>query len=61
MIHSLSLALGYACFATLAGAQSAAPAPPDSSVTVKSSTQEVVLDMVFRDKKGKPVTDVKPE
>ncbi|MDR3718021.1 MAG: VWA domain-containing protein [Bryobacteraceae bacterium] len=61
MIRSLSLALGYACFATLAGAQSAAPAPPDSSVTVKSSTQEVVLDMVFRDKKGRAVTDIKPE
>lgn len=56
-------ALGFACLLTLASAQSPAPAavPTQSPVTVKSSTQEVLLDMVFRDKKGKPVLDIKPE
>lgn len=62
MTRFLPLAFGYTCILALASAQSSAPAaPPDSGVTVKSSTQEVVLDMVFRDKKGKAVTDIKPE
>ena len=62
MTRFLPLGFGYACFLALASAQSTPPATPaDSGVTVKSSTQEVVLDMVFRDKKGKAVTDVKPE
>src|SRR5215472_2473865 len=29
--------------------------------TVRSTTQEVVLDMVFRDKKGRTVHDIRPE
>src|SRR5215472_8051835 len=29
--------------------------------TVRSTTQEVVLDMVFRDKKGRTIHDIKPE
>ncbi len=29
--------------------------------TIHTTAQEVVLDMVFRDKKGKPVRDIKPE
>src|ERR1043166_4781913 len=33
-----------------------APAP-----TIHATTQEVVLDMVFSDKKGKPIRDIKPE
>src|SRR5215469_13279560 len=32
-------------------------APP----TVRSTTQEVVLDMVFRDKKGRAIHDIRPE
>ena len=28
---------------------------------VKSTTEEVILDIVARDKKGKPVTDLKPD
>src|ERR1700746_1998949 len=29
--------------------------------TIRSNAQEVVLDMVFRDKKGKAIRDVRPE
>ena len=29
--------------------------------TVKSNVDEVLLDLIVRDKKGKPVTDLKPE
>src|SRR5689334_18567117 len=29
--------------------------------TVKTTTDEVLLDLIVRDKKGKPVTDLKPE
>ena len=35
-------------------AQAAAPA-------VRSATKEVLLDMVFRDKKGRTIHDIKPE
>jgi len=33
------------------------PAPP----TVRATAQEVVLDMVFRDKKGRTIRDIRPE
>src|SRR2546421_12300363 len=29
--------------------------------SVRSTAQEVVLDMVFRDKKGRPIRDIRPE
>jgi VWFA-related protein len=32
-----------------------------STPTVRSNVQEVVLDMVFRDKKGKAIRDIRPE
>jgi len=32
-----------------------------SNTTIRSNAQEVVLDMVFRDKKGKTIRDIKPE
>src|SRR5881394_952405 len=32
-----------------------------TSPTVRSTTQEVVLDMVFRDKKGRTIHDIRPE
>jgi len=32
-----------------------------SSSTIRSTAQEVLLDMVFRDKKGKTIRDVRPE
>jgi VWFA-related protein len=37
------------------------PANQASTPSVRSTTQEVVLDMVFRDKKGRTVHDVRPE
>ncbi|MGO9255059.1 MAG: VWA domain-containing protein [Bryobacteraceae bacterium] len=41
----------------------APPATPQQQAqpTVKTNVDEVLLDMVVRDKKGKPVTDLKPE
>lgn len=36
--------------------------PPDQTApTVRSNAQEVLLDMVFRDKKGKAIRDIRPE
>ena len=40
------------------------PAPaqqPTGVPTVKTTVDEVLLDLIVRDKKGKPVTDLKPE
>jgi VWFA-related protein len=34
---------------------------PQQPATVKTNVEEVLLDMVVRDKKGKPVTDLKPD
>src|SRR5581483_2410359 len=43
--------------------QTAAPASSDAapSTTIRSTSQEVVLDMTFRDKKGKTLRDIRPE
>jgi VWFA-related protein len=56
----------YTCFfATLIaawpvlGQQAAAPAASPQTTVLKSTVDEVVLDFVARDKKGKPVTDLK--
>ncbi|HMC58733.1 MAG TPA: VWA domain-containing protein [Candidatus Solibacter sp.] len=38
-----------------------APAQQTARPTVKTTTDEVLLDLIVRDKKGKPVTDLKPE
>src|ERR1017187_2726019 len=35
------------------------PAQPPST-TIKTNVDEVVLDLIVRDKKGKPITDLKP-
>jgi len=35
--------------------------PNQSSTTIRSTAQEVLLDMVFRDKKGRTIRDVRPE
>src|SRR5579864_7056222 len=32
-----------------------------TNTTIRSTSQEVVLDMVFRDKKGRTIRDLKPE
>src|SRR5580692_11894359 len=41
--------------------QPGAPATPSPAPVVKSTVDEVVLDFIARDKKGKPVTDLKAE
>ena len=40
---------------------SRAPAQETGTPTVKTNVDEVLLDLIVRDKKGKPVTDLKPE
>jgi len=37
------------------------PAQPAPSTTIKTNVNEVLLDLVVRDKKGKPITDLTPE
>jgi VWFA-related protein len=61
-IYSLTLA----AFAAIGGLPVPAQQPAASSgasqtPVVKSTVDEVVLDFIARDKKGKPVTDLKPE
>ena len=46
--------------AAFLAAAMAFPAPAQVP-TVKASAEEVLLDLVVRDKKGKPITDLKPE
>jgi len=43
----------------LAAAPPALPQQPPT--TVKTNVDEVLLDLIVRDKKGKPITDLKPE
>jgi len=57
--HSITvLALAFLCIPVAAQQQNAAPA---QGPTVKATAEEVVLDFIARDKKGKPITDLKPE
>ncbi len=42
-------------------ASTAAPVWAQQQPTVRTTVDEVLLDLVVRDKKGKPVTDLKPE
>ena len=37
------------------------PAQPAQPTTIKTNVDEVLLDLVVRDKKGKPITDLTPE
>jgi VWFA-related protein len=49
--------------AALCGLPAFAQAPPATAPqkpTVKTSVEEVLLDIIVRDKKGKPVSDIKP-
>ncbi|HET9319813.1 MAG TPA: VWA domain-containing protein [Bryobacteraceae bacterium] len=41
--------------------QPATPTAPAQASTVKTTAEEVLLDVIVRDKKGKPVTDLKPD
>ena len=61
-IWSLTLAAIAVIAALPAPAQQpAAPANASQAPVVKTTVDEVVLDFIARDKKGKPVTDLKPE
>ena len=56
--------IGFSVFGLSLAAQTAAPQKPaaqSSSTTISTTTQEVVLDMVFRDKKGKVIKDIRPD
>lgn len=44
-----------------APAQQQAPQPQPAAPEIRTTAQEVVLDMVFRDKKGRTIRDVRPE
>jgi VWFA-related protein len=48
-------------FSPKAQGQSTQSSDQAPSPTIRATSQEVILDMVFRDKKGKPVKDVKPQ
>ena len=50
-----------AWLAAVAQCQAPAPAPPDTGLKIVANTEEVSLDLVVRDKKGRPVPDLKPE
>ncbi len=59
-----SFLIGVIALAALCGLRAFAQAPPTTEPqkpTVKAAVEEVLLDIVVRDKKGKPVTDIKPE
>jgi VWFA-related protein len=61
-IYSLALVAIAVIAALPAPAQQpAAPAGASQTPVVKTTVDEVVLDFIARDKKGKPVTDLKPE
>jgi VWFA-related protein len=47
--------------AALIMAAAAPPAAPQQQPSVKTNVDEVLLDLIVRDKKGKPITDLKPE
>jgi VWFA-related protein len=50
-----------AAYATARAQQPQRPAPPSDSVTIHAATNEVLLDVVVRDKKGQRVTNLDPE
>ena len=56
-------ALLFCAFSLAAQGQSQQSSTSDqvTATTLRSTAQEVVLDMVFRDKKGKPIHDVRPD
>jgi len=63
MKHWMCLFALTAAVAILPAFAQQAPAPADAGQmpTVKTTVDEVVLDFIARDKKGKPITDLKPE
>jgi hypothetical protein len=61
----LSSSLWLAALSLLSSpARSQQSAPQQNTVqnpTLKANVEEVVLDLIVRDKKGKPITDLKPD
>src|SRR5256885_7379249 len=55
------IVLLFAALCSAAQSQPQAANPEQSNTTLRSTAQEVLLDMVFRDKKGKAIRDVRPE
>ena len=55
------LVLSSVLLAAVVWAPSPARAQQAAGSTVKTNVDEVLLDLIVRDKKGKPVTDLKPE
>ena len=55
------IVLLFAALGSAAQSQPQAANPEQSNTTLRSTAQEVLLDMVFRDKKGKAIRDVRPE
>ncbi|HWC96607.1 MAG TPA: VWA domain-containing protein [Candidatus Sulfopaludibacter sp.] len=47
--------------AVLIAATLATPVWPQQQQSIKTNVDEVLLDMIVRDKKGKPITDLKPD
>ena len=60
-IVSLATFLLSACSLAAQGQPQQNTSGQATSPTLRSTTQEVVLDMVFRDKKGKTIRDIRPE
>ena len=58
-MKTLTLVCWMAACAGALGQQSP-PAAPSEGVTIRSGTQEVLLDLVVRDKRGQRVTDLSP-
>jgi VWFA-related protein len=59
-----SCSIGVITLAVLCALPAFAQGPPATAPqtpAVKVTTEEVLLDIIVRDKKGKPVTDIKPE
>jgi len=56
-----SLALIGALLRVFAQQPAVPAAAPAQSSTVKTTAEEVLLDVIVRDKKGKPITDLKPD
>ncbi|HXI41164.1 MAG TPA: VWA domain-containing protein [Bryobacteraceae bacterium] len=55
------LALGALVCLPALSQQPPAPASAAQSSTVKANVEEVLLDIIVRDKKGRPITDIKPD
>src|SRR4051794_12151356 len=53
--------LSFALLSAAVLAPSRAPGQQSAAPTVKTSVDEVLLDLIVRDKKGKPVTDLKAD